>query len=48
MEKLGTLFKGDPTFEYIFNKLPKSYFMKIVELREKRMTETNMSLSDLL
>ena len=36
MEELGTLFKGDPTFEYIFKELPKSHFLRIVELRRAR------------
>lgn len=39
LENLGDLFKNDPTFDYIFNKLPKSYFMKIVEIRRKRKEE---------
>lgn len=38
MEELGSIFKNDPTFEYVYN-LPKSYFLKIVELRKKRIAE---------
>lgn len=30
------MFKGDPMFEFAFTKLPRSYFMKIVELRRLR------------
>lgn len=47
MEELGRLFKSDPTFDYIFYHLPKSHFMKIVELRRKAM-EKNASLTDIL
>ena len=36
LEEVGNLFKSDPTFDYIFH-LPKSYFLKIVELRRKRV-----------
>lgn len=36
LEELGVLFKGDPTFSYIFNELPRSLFLKIVEFRRKR------------
>ena len=39
MEDLGRLFKGDPTFDYIFYHLPKSHFLKIVELRKKKLME---------
>ena len=37
-EELGYIFKNDPTFDYIFN-MPKSYFIKITELRRKRLSE---------
>ena len=46
LEEVGRMFKNDPTFEYIFN-LPKSMFMKIAEIRRKRL-ETEPSLSDML
>lgn len=38
IEELGILFKGDPTFDMI-KDLPRSLFMKIVELRKKRLIE---------
>ena len=47
IEELGYLFKNDPTFDYIFRELPRSYFMKIAEFRKKRL-ETNPRLSDVL
>ena len=47
MEDLGHLFKGDPTFNYIFYELPQGQFMKIVELRRKRM-EQSPQLTDIL
>lgn len=47
IEELGRLFKGDPTFDYVFNKLPKGYFMKIVDLRRKHK-EANPQLEDLM
>ena len=37
IEDLGYIFKGDPTFDYIFNHLPKSYFTEIVKIRKQRM-----------
>ena len=43
------MFKSDPTFDYIFRELPRSYFLKIVELRKKRRTENpNLGLGDML
>nr|DAR75725.1 MAG TPA: bacteriocin [Caudoviricetes sp.] len=44
LEELGALFKGDPTFEYMFNKLPRGYFVKIVELRRKRIEKEGPQL----
>ena len=46
IEEVGRIFKGDPTFEYIFN-LPKSMFLQIVKLRKKRL-ETEPSIADLV
>lgn len=37
LESLGILFKNDPTFEYIFRELPRGMFMKIYEIRRKRV-----------
>lgn len=47
LEELGYLFKNDPTFDYLFNNLPKSCFMKIVERRRERL-KANPHLSDIL
>lgn len=47
LEDLGRLFKGDPTFDYIFNHLPQGQFLKIVELRRKRL-EKQPQISDIL
>lgn len=48
IEELGVLFKGDPTFNYVFNRLPRSYFMKIVELRRKRQSTGEAQIEELL
>ena len=47
LEELGALFRGDPTFDYIFHNLPKSHFLKIVELRRNRMNRSP-GLDDLI
>lgn len=47
IEDLGYLFKGDPTFEYAFHSLPQGMFMKLVELRRKRL-EKAPQLNDIL
>jgi len=47
LEELGHLFRGDPSFDYIFYHLPRSAFMKIYERRKKRMEQTP-SISDIL
>lgn len=47
MEEMGRMFKGDPTFDFIFNRLPSGHFMKIVELRKKRLEESP-AIDDLL
>ena len=44
LEELGVVFKGDPTFEYIFNNLPKSHFFKIVELRKNRLESSPINI----
>ena len=46
LESLGILFKNDPTFEYIFRELPRGMFMKIYEIRRKRV-ETEPQISGL-
>ena len=49
LEDLGELFKGDPMFDYYFNKLPKGHFLKIVELRRKRrMANPTTGLEELV
>lgn len=48
IEELGTLFKNDPTFDFIFNNLPKSHFERIVELRRNRQAKGAESLADIL
>ncbi len=40
------LFRNDPTFNYIFYELPRGQFLKIVELRKKRL-ETEPQLPNL-
>jgi hypothetical protein len=47
LEELGFLFKNDPTFDYIFNELPRSWFLKIAEFRKKRL-ESQPRLSDIM
>lgn len=47
LEDLGRLFRGDPTFDFIFNNMTNGQFMKIAELRRKRL-EQNPQLSDIL
>ena len=44
---MGRIFKGDPTFEYVFKELPRSAFLKIVEYR-KAALEKQPTLTDLL
>lgn len=44
---MGRLFKDDPTFDYIFNNLPKSYFESIVKLRREYEAK-NPSLSKMI
>lgn len=48
LEELGSLFRNDPTFDFIFNNLPKSQFVRIVELRRKRMSSEPPSINDLI
>ena len=44
---MGYLFKGDPSFDYIFHHLPKNLFMQIVNRRRKRLQQ-NPHISDIL
>ena len=46
IEELGVLFKGDPTFDFIFKELPKSLFFEIVKIRRERF-EKSPPLGDL-
>lgn len=48
VEELGILFKNDPTFDFVFNKLPKSLFRKVCDLRRKRLVENTSQLDELL
>lgn len=41
LEDVGRLFKNDPTFDYIFNQLPKGMFVAIVDKRREMMEEIN-------
>lgn len=44
LEEVGVLFKNDPTFDFIFNKLPKGMFTDIMERRKKRLEKEPPSI----
>lgn len=48
LEDIGFLFKHDPTFNYIFNKLPKGLFFEIVDKRRKRLETQGAQLDQLM
>ena len=48
LEEMGYLFKGDPTFDYVFNKLPRGYLMHIISRRRERMEKQGPKLTDIL
>jgi hypothetical protein len=39
LEDLGSLFKGDPLFNYYFKELPRGAFLKIIEYRRNRQNK---------
>jgi hypothetical protein len=39
LEELGILFKGDPVLPYLMKEVPNGIFLKVLELRKKRIQQ---------